>query len=85
LALGSTSIATFSDELISCFGWSDRFSHNVRALGALQNLQAELELELSLCHSAEHEFEYWKYHDRLNSILNAGHKKWNKSRSRNGG
>lgn len=85
MALASTSIATFSDELISAFGWSNRYSQNVGTLGALQNLQAELELELALAGSSEPQIDYWKYHDNLNSILNSGHKRWNTEHKKNGG
>ncbi|MEO3413399.1 hypothetical protein AAFO92_01950 [Roseovarius sp. CAU 1744] len=78
LALASTTIATFSDELIATFGFNDRYAQNVRVLGDLQNLKAELDLELILLseNQTNNDLDYWKYHNALLEILGSSHAAW---------
>lgn len=87
LALVSTSIATFSSDILNAFGFSDRYAQNVKILGDLQNLRAELDLEILLIEGGGEyrEIDYWKYHGALIQILNVGNLNWNANIERNRG
>ncbi len=84
LALFTTTAATFSNELLDAFGFAERYRQNVGTLGALRNLNYDLELEIAVSNgeAGETEFDYWKYQKSLNSILNSGHKEWSQDLSR---
>lgn len=83
-ALATTTIATFSDEVLAAFGFSERYAQNIGTLGQLRNLKAEMELELASLDDAlpDKPIDYWEYHRRLNNILNSSHSNWNTSLSR---
>ncbi len=75
-AVITTSITTLSSDLLSTFGYEDRFQKNVSTVGELKNLYERLKLDIAI--EGPEGIDYWEYQKELDLILSSQNKKWEK-------
>lgn len=77
-ALTTTTLATLCEELLFAFGYRERYASIVGQTGKIKNLFSEMEVQFKL-HKLSYpddDFDPTEYNNKLNGILDSGHKVW---------